>query len=234
MALNRTDNLRQQNAGKRTPGVIASLGLHFRRHVRRHDATDVATTAMSRRETRGCRSRVQTPADSVSRHSRLKPVTCVSWGESPGRQKMMMALVPVLAIVLLFLLKNPLTTSTAATTQVTPPARVAPVEILDVEIAWEIPPVYQPVGRDPMRLPIEPVATVEAPGTASTQPHMDLIVTGILYSEDQSAAIIDTFVVHEGERISGATVKKIEKDSVEFAMNGRTWKQAVEVDEKRQ
>jgi hypothetical protein len=159
-------------------------------------------------------------------------VTYTSRGEAGGRQKILMALIPVLAVTLLYLLKNPLTRSNPATARDKRPVEVAPVEVPDVRIAWEIPPLYQPGGRDPMRLPTEPVATAKELGAEPTQPHMDLIVTGILYSEDRPAAIVDTFLLHEGEQISGATVKKIEKDGVEFEMNGRTWKQTVEVGKK--
>ena len=155
-------------------------------------------------------------------------------GPGNGRQKMMMALIPVLAVALVYLLKNPLSVSTVATAQSTQPALAEPVAPPNTEITWEIPSLYQPGARDPMRLPTPPVeAAVEEPVAAPTQTHVDLVVTGILHSEDRPAAIVDTVLVHEGEQISGATIKRIEKNSVEFEMNGRTWKQTVETDKKR-
>jgi hypothetical protein len=169
----------------------------------------------------------------VPLRSRLKAKTYTSQ-ETPGsgRQKVMMALIPVLALTLLYLWKNPLTGSTVVTAQDAPQEEAVPAVVGDVEIDWEIPPLYQPGGRDPMRLPTPPVVAVEEPVVVPTQPHMDLIVTGILHSQDRPAAIIDTFLVHEGEQISGATVKKIDEDGVEFEMNGRIWRQAVEIDKK--
>jgi type II secretory pathway component PulC len=54
-----------------------------------------------------------------------------------------------------------------------------------------------------------------------------LSVKSILYSEDGSSAVIDNRIVHEGERVRGAKVMKINKDTVEFEMNGKTWTQEV-------
>jgi hypothetical protein len=233
MAGIKADNTRQENPGERKPGPIASLGLRFDRHARHHEARTTQTAALARQGARGRASRMQMPTGGAGQQRRMRPAGYASQGVAGGgRQKIMVALIPVLAIALLYLMKNPLTVSTPATAQDKLPAEVVPVTIPNVEIAWEIPPLYQVGGRDPMRLPAPPVVTVEEPVAAPTQPHMDLIVTGILYSEDRPAAIVDTFLVHEGEQISGATVKKIEKDGVEFEMNGRTWKQAVEVDKK--
>lgn len=229
MIHNKTDSARQ-DSGERKPSSIALLGLHFRRHSREDEARVLQTEALTRDGARRRTSRVRLFSGAAAPHPRLKPATYTSRGETgEGRQKILMALIPALAIALLYLLKNPLARSTPVTAQDKPPVEATPVEISDVQIAWEIPPVYQPGGRDPMRLPAEPVATAEELEAEPTQPHMDLIVTGILYSEDRPAAIIDTFLVHEGEQISGATIQKIEKDGVEFEMNGRTWKQTVEV-----
>jgi hypothetical protein len=43
-----------------------------------------------------------------------------------------------------------------------------------------------------------------------------LHVKGILYDNDNSSALVNKRIVHEGDRISGATVIKINRDSVEF------------------
>ena len=55
-----------------------------------------------------------------------------------------------------------------------------------------------------------------------------LQVRGIVCSEELSSAVIGTAVVHEGDRASGATVVRINEDSVEFEMNGQTWVQKVQ------
>jgi len=56
----------------------------------------------------------------------------------------------------------------------------------------------------------------------------NLSVKGIVYDKDKPAAIIGTQIVHEGDRISGATVVKITKNSVEFEMNGKKWTQNIQ------
>ena len=80
------------------------------------------------------------------------------------RQKAMTALIPILACTLVFLLKNPLKVSPAAQSQQTPPSIAAGAVNLNPEVVWELPPLYPPGGRDPMRLPAPPAPTVEQPG----------------------------------------------------------------------
>lgn len=144
------------------------------------------------------------------------------------RQKIMMALVPVLGVVMAFLLKNPLKLSPATQAQIAPTGAATPMVDSNIEIAWEVPAPYQLGGRDPMRLPEPPIAEVAGePAPNPVLTHVELTVTGILYSPDRPAAIVDTQLVREGQQISGALVKKIERNGVEFEMNGQTWKQAV-------
>ncbi len=55
-----------------------------------------------------------------------------------------------------------------------------------------------------------------------------LKVKGIAYSQDRPSAIVESAIVHQGDRISGATVVKISRDSIEFEANGETWMQRVQ------
>jgi hypothetical protein len=163
-----------------------------------------------------------------------KPKTSIrSYGmkeKADGRQKLMIALIPILAIAMVFLLKNPLgmrSAAKAAGMQHNETARTVVPDV--VEIAWTIPAPYELGGRDPMK-PVPPPAvenTGQETAARPTETPVELILTGILYSEDKPMAIVDTQVVHEGQQVSGATVKKIDKDSVEFERNGRTWRQTV-------
>lgn len=89
-------------------------------------------------------------------------------GVSSAQQKAMMALIPVLLIVLIFLLARSL------------------------------------------------LAPMGAGGEASR-----LIVKGILSDQDNPSAIVNNQIVHEGDNISGATVIKINRDSVEFEVRRR-------------
>jgi hypothetical protein len=146
-----------------------------------------------------------------------------------GRQKLMMVLIPVLALVMVFVLKHPLGAHATITATGAPQNETTSAAATDVQIAWEIPPAYEASGRDPMQATPAPTVAVESTGATDqpTEPPVDLVVTGILHSEDRPAAIVDTQVLHEGEKISGATVEKIEKDGVQFERNGRRWKQAL-------
>jgi hypothetical protein len=146
-----------------------------------------------------------------------------------SRQTLVTCLIPVLVIALVVVLKHPLSARSAAQAAGGPPRRATGPVSADVQIAWEIPLPYDLAGRDPMKGTPPPVVAVEDNGTAAAarEPLVELIVTGILYSPDNPAALVDTQVVHEGEQISGATVEKIEKDGIQFERNGRRWKQTV-------
>lgn len=52
-----------------------------------------------------------------------------------------------------------------------------------------------------------------------------LALNGILYSEDSPSAIVGNKIVKEGDTVNGAKVIKINKDTVEFEKDGRTWTQ---------
>jgi hypothetical protein len=54
-----------------------------------------------------------------------------------------------------------------------------------------------------------------------------LTIKSIVYSEDNPSAVIGSRIVHEGEKVLGATVVKINKDSVEFEAGGKKWKQNI-------
>jgi hypothetical protein len=172
---------------------------------------------------------VPTGGPSPSKAGRKPPIRPATLRErsGAGRQKAMVALIPVLVISLVVVLRHSLglqpTVKAAA-----PPAKVAPPVATDLQIEWKVPSLYEPDGRDPMRL-MSPATAVNSVGTASqpTEPPVDLVVTGILLSEDKPAAIVDTQVVHEGQQIAGATVEKIDRDGIQFERNGRRWKQTV-------
>ncbi len=87
------------------------------------------------------------------------------------------------------------------------------------EIQWQRPEVY-PVGlRDPMKRGSTQVSTtVEA---------TDVLVRGIVWSDDNPAAIIGTEIVYQGQTVHDVTVVKITRDSVEFERDGKKWTQKV-------
>lgn len=142
-------------------------------------------------------------------------------GVSPTRQKAMVVLVPALFIGMVlafFKVLGPGPDKTTGPKIFTPSNAIA---ASTSTIDWQIPPPYPTTLRDPMRFtPVAPTADQDEPG--------GLIVKGIVYGEDSSFAIIGTEIVHEGGTVSGATVVKINPDSVEFEMNGKRWTQKVQ------
>jgi len=157
-------------------------------------------------------------------------------GVSATRQKVMVVLVPLLIIVLIFVITSVMAPSQKAprppkdkllTTTTTTTTDIAS----NTEIEWQIPPPYPTTLRDPMKpapsTTIPGQTTPETVGVEVVKPQK-FVVKGILYSEDNPSAIIGTQIFHKGDKVSGATVVQINKDGVEFEMDGKKWKQGVE------
>ncbi|MHC4389496.1 MAG: hypothetical protein ACYSX1_12945 [Planctomycetota bacterium] len=140
-----------------------------------------------------------------------------------GKQMKMAAMIPVLLIVLVIVfakvLKGPKGTTVVPTEQTQTTAAAAVTEV-----DWQIPKPYPTNLRDPMRFGAVPIVygnTGQAEGG-----HMPL--KGILYSQDNPAAVIGTEIVYEGQVISGVRVAKINPDSVEFEKGDKKWTQEVQ------
>ncbi|HIJ52717.1 MAG TPA: hypothetical protein HPP66_06135 [Planctomycetes bacterium] len=140
-------------------------------------------------------------------------------GVKPARQKAMVVLMPIMFIGMVLAFYKVLGVGPGKRTQAQTfkPSKVAAAAASTID--WQIPPPYPKTLRDPMQL-----------GSVSrtTQGEIGKIdVKGIVYSEDDPSAIIGTEILHEGEKVSGATIVKINKDSVEFEMNGKRWTEKV-------
>jgi thioredoxin 1 len=55
----------------------------------------------------------------------------------------------------------------------------------------------------------------------------DVSLTGIFYTEDNPAAVVDGKIVHEDDVIGDVRVVKIQKHKVEFERSGRKWTQSM-------
>jgi len=143
-------------------------------------------------------------------------------GVSNSRQKTMVVLVPIMAVVLIVVLFNVLRAPSANTAAKPsgfgPAGAFAASAASSNEINWQRPPAYPETLRDPTQF--GPAATAQARLGSLT-------VRGIVYSNDPSA-VIGTRIVRTGDEISGAKVIKINQDSVEFEMNGERWTQKVQ------
>ena len=136
-------------------------------------------------------------------------------------------MVPVLFIVLLlFVLRGGIFGTSVHNTEAGDENNNAGVASagLDAQIDWVIPEPYPTTLRDPMQ--IGPV--VSGTNQAESRELVKIIVKSILYSEDNPSAIISNRIVHEDDQIQGASIAKINKDSVEFEMNGKKWSQGIQ------
>ena len=90
----------------------------------------------------------------------------------------------------------------------------------NIEIDWPVPAVYSAADlRDPMVLGQKPPPIIES--------SEDVVVRGIVVSEDRKYAVIGTDTVQEGDLVPGTNIKviKINPNSVEFEEDGKTWTQ---------
>jgi len=158
------------------------------------------------------------------------------------RQKLMALLIPVLAVILVLvfvkMLGVPARTDAGVKRKAQQAGETEPEATSNKDVDWELPAVIPQTVRDPMKSDsLEPtdVAIGDSPETAEvTAADMDkeraeklknLQLTGILYSKDRPAAIVDTRIVHEGDTVFGAKVVRINPDSIELELDGRKWTQ---------
>jgi len=147
-------------------------------------------------------------------------------GASTGRQKASIVMFVFLSVVLVLVLARPYYNSRGnpAGTQIAAPVSVGGPKVTNVEIDWPDPPVYQPFYRDPM--------DSGSNGSAVPQATQDIVVTGIVYSEDNPRAIIDRQYYGVGDKVKDAVIMEITRNSVAFERDGKTWTQRVQEVEK--
>jgi len=190
-------------------------------------STSSAPEAISAKQSRGDTT-ARTASAGPRRHVKGK-LFVTKTGTSSTRQKAMALSVPVLVITLsvvfIRVFKGP-SRGTASERQSEPANAIAD---LGNRIDWQIPAPYPKTLRDPMQLNslATAKAKIEIPETGKPEIRR-LIVKGVLYSEDNPAAVIGTQIVHEGDKISGATVVRINRDGVVLEMNGKRWTQKVQ------
>lgn len=144
-------------------------------------------------------------------------------GVRPARQKVAIAMIVVLTILLVVLLTRPSRKSTSrrVVSGTTEQANAAVLSKANIRIDWPVPQKYPENLRDPMILnAAQEIKKVVTPGV--------LDLRGISYSEDRKFAVIGTTTVEEGDTIEGATIIKINPNSVEFERDGKRWTQEVQ------
>jgi len=144
-------------------------------------------------------------------------------GESPTKQKAMVIMIPILAIIMIFAFRQVLSKSPHKTEGTEPddaPVVVSNTNSAD-EIDWQIPEPIKIVTRDPIQLPTENnTQNVEENSGQSeatnTENHEVFIIKDIVFSKDRPSAVIGSRIVYEGNEINGMTIMKINRDSIEF------------------
>jgi len=156
-------------------------------------------------------------------------------GVSSARQKAMVVLVPVLAMIFVLtqvLGKSPRKAKADAKSD-TPVVAVADS---GDEIEWQIPEPLPAVMRDPITLPSQDDGKSSDPngtrgpgqnGTTGEVKTTVLHVKDIVYSEDKPSAVIGNQIVYVGTTINGITIVRINRNSVEFKRDGETWVQKI-------
>ncbi|MBN2594451.1 MAG: hypothetical protein JXA81_13165 [Sedimentisphaerales bacterium] len=145
-------------------------------------------------------------------------------GVSSSRQKTGIILLVLFSIALVIVLLRPYLTN---------PGKPAPSRsggkqdngnstVANVEIDWPVPPVYSADLRDPMELGSRQRIIVES--------SEDIVVRGIVVSEDRKYAVIGINYLQEGGIVPGTKIRvnKINPNNVEFEEDGKTWTQKVE------
>jgi hypothetical protein len=138
-------------------------------------------------------------------------------GTSSARRKVVILVAPVLLVVFLLVVVQAVKKSPSTTAK--PSKKAAAAVVFNGKINWELPAVIPDNLRDPM------VFGATGQGKATTN---GPVVKGIVYSEDKSCAVVGNRVISVGDTVEGATIVKINPDSVEFTMGDKNWTQKVE------
>jgi hypothetical protein len=134
------------------------------------------------------------------------------------KQKITVILAPVLFVVLIFVFIRAFSSPSQKITGPGTSGQVKAAAGPDSKVGWQLPSPYPATLRDPMQFS----SATSQTGTG------ELIVKGIVYSEDNPSAVIGDQIVHQGDKILDVIILKINENSVEFETNGKKWMQNVQ------
>jgi hypothetical protein len=153
------------------------------------------------------------------------------------KRKATMVLMVALFVILILLLTSTFSRrlakkkATSALKEATAAAKAA-TSSSDTKIDWDIPPEYPDTLRDPMETtwskdPLtgnwieESVVVIEdGEGREQTLIDVGIALRSILWAESGRSIVVGNEILYEGDTILGVTIKKINKDSVEFEKGG--------------
>jgi len=150
-------------------------------------------------------------------------------GGNPTRQKAMVVLVPILAIVMIFVFRQVLSTSPRKTKGATEDETlVAAGAKSGQDIDWQIPDPLPETMRDPIKLADPSSANGAEPNGAAAEPTAgDIDVRDIIFSKDKPSAFVNGRIVYVGDKIHDATVVRINRDGIELEKDGKKWVQNI-------
>ena len=157
-------------------------------------------------------------------------------GSSDSRQKIMVAIIPVLFIVMVLMFGRVLWKSPKNTKAATKKSSDKSVSVrsTDSEIDWKVPEPLPAKFRDPIKYGNKNSEGGDNRQSDGQNDNGIMNVKSILFSEDKSSAVIGDKLVYLNEQINGATVVEIHKDYVVFEKDGKRWQQKVAEDILRQ
>jgi hypothetical protein len=143
----------------------------------------------------------------------------------------MVGLIIVLILVLTLTFSRNLPSKKAIDTskQTATATTVTPTDV-DTQIDWDIPPKYPERLRDPMESTgtqdpatgewVEQTVVIESTDDQQSVIDVAIALKSILWSENERSIVVSDEILYEGDTIFGVTIKKINKDSVEFEKDG--------------
>jgi type II secretion system (T2SS) protein B len=134
---------------------------------------------------------------------------------SDPRQRVMAVLIPVLSLmfVVVFTRVSGLSFPSKASAEIV--AFSPNVKLVDGIKNWQIPEPYPKNLRDPMQF-----------GSMGATESGHPIITGIVYSDDPTV-MINGRIFRQGDKVVGAKIIKINKNSVVFESGNQKWEQTV-------
>jgi hypothetical protein len=161
----------------------------------------------------------------------LGPISAISDKRRKTTMVLMVALFVALILVLTSTFSRRLAKkkATSALKEATAAAKTA-TSSSDTQIDWDIPPEYPDTLRDPMETTwskdpvtgnwIEESVVVIKDGEEQTLIDVGIALRSILWAESGRSIVVGNEILYEGDTILGVTIKKINKDSVEFEKDG--------------
>ncbi len=161
----------------------------------------------------------------------LGPVSAIGEKRRKATMVLMVALFVILILLLTSIFSRRLAKkkATSALKEATAAAKAA-ASSSDTQIDWDIPPEYPDTLRDPMETTwsqdpvtgewIEESVVVIEEGGEQTLIYVGIALRSILWAESGRSIVVGNEILYEGDTILGVTIKKINKDSVEFEKGG--------------